>query len=218
MARVTATNRIVSTRTNSILYNGGFEVAPSVLTAQTSTANTWINGTAAGSTANTGLGWATSSITSSASAGFDNTVSHSGTYSIKLSTLDATGQVVVGNDKTTPAAANLYQLFLLKPNTQYKLVGWIKTNNVAANSAFIDLREYSASAANLATTSSTKFSGTNASFIQVTFTVTTNASTVFGQIFLRNNIAGNVGDAWFDDITLVQTATSRSVATGRSVA
>src|SRR5206468_1525015 len=114
-----------------------------------------------GSTAKSGLGWGTTSIGSSAAAGWDNTVSHGGTYSMKLSTLNATGTIVVGNLKDSAAASTLYQCFPIKPSTSYTLTAWIKTNNVATNAAFIDFRQLSAAAATLVTTSSTKLSGTN---------------------------------------------------------
>lgn len=212
-------SRLTTTRLNSILYNGNFEIAPSVLTAQTNTAGRWIDGTAAGSVAKLGLGWAaaTSGVTASAAAGFDNTVSHSGTYSMKLSTLNASGAITVSNLAGSIGVGTLYQIFMLPPNISVTLSCYIKTNNVASNSAFIDLRQYNTAATALATTPTTKVSGT-ADWTVCTVTVTTNASCVFGALFLRNNVAGNVGDAWFDDITLVSNSLGRIAASGRSAA
>ncbi len=57
MARILAADKVAGTRTNSVLYNGNFEVKPSVLTAQTNTNTRWIDGTAAGSTAKLAYGW-----------------------------------------------------------------------------------------------------------------------------------------------------------------
>jgi hypothetical protein len=61
----------------------------------------------------------------------------------------------------------------------------------------------------LATTSTNKLSGTDSSFREVTLSFTSNASAVFGCLFLRNNVAGNTCDAWFDDITLVPASLGR---------
>lgn len=186
----------------NLIYNGDFEIAPP-FTAATATATTWIDGTSAGSTAITAYGWAIPSgaVSNTANVQFDTSVAHSGTTSLKLSTVDATGAITVASCRTV--AANL--LFYLDPATSYTLTAWIKTNNVATNGAFIDFRQYSSALATLVTTSSTKLSGTN-DWTKVTITVTTNASAAFGSLFLRNNVTGNVSQAWFDDIILAKTA------------
>ncbi len=133
---------------------------------------------------------------------------------MKLSTLDATGAVSVTSAKDTIASNAAYQYFLLPANTPVVLTGWIKTNNVATNSAFIDLGQINASFGSITVTSSTKFTGTN-NWTQVTISVTTGATCVFGQVLLRNNVAGNIGDAWFDDITLIPSTTGRTAVSGR---
>lgn len=206
-------------RTNSFLYNGNFENAPSVLTAQTSTVGRFIDGTATGSTARLGLNWAvaTSGLTASAAAGFDNTVSHSGTYSMKLSTLDTSGIVTVSNLQGAAAVSTLYQTFPLPANTSVTLTAFVKTATVATNGAYIDLRQYSTASTALNTTNTNKISGTN-NWTIVTLTLTTNASCAFGALFLRNNVAGNISDAWFDDILLTPASLSRTVVSGRSQA
>src|SRR5882757_7472065 len=98
MARITASGRVASTRTGSILYNAGFEIAPS-FTATTNTALRWIDGTAGGSQASRAYGWAIPSggITASASTQFDTSFSRSGTVSMKLSTLNASGAISVSS-------------------------------------------------------------------------------------------------------------------------
>lgn len=218
MARAQATGRVASTRTNSILPNGTFESAPTGFTAQTNTAGRWIDGSAAGSAASTGLGWATpnagSGVGANAAASFDNTISRSGTTSMKLSNLTITGGVTAGTYNTTVVRA----YYPIQVATAYILSGYIRTNNVPANGAFIDIRQYSANGTTLATTSTTKVGGTDASFRQVTLAFTSNASAVFYNIFLRNTTTGNVCDAWFDDITLVPATTGRIAASGRVAA
>lgn len=211
MVRVAATSRVISTKKNSILYNGDFEVTPPSFTAQTSTVTRWIDGTSGGSAANMGFGWATISVGSSSAVGFDTSVFRSGTASLKLSSLDATGTLAVGSYRV--AAVNRY--FPVLPNTSYKLTGYARTNNAAASSIYMDFRTFNAAGTTLVTTSTNKLSGTDATFREMTATVTTGASAVFGAVFLRVNVAGNISDAWFDDITLVPATTGRVAASGR---
>lgn len=213
MARNTVANRVASTRTNSILYNGDFEEQPGTITAATNTSARWIDGTAGGSTASRAFGWAVTpaALAASAESGFDTSTFRSGTGSLRLSCLDTSGVITVG----TYRDASVQEYFPIQASTSYTLTGWIKTDNVASNAAFIDLRQFSAAGANLATTSSTKLSGTN-DWTEVSFTVTTNASAAFATIFLRNSISGNVSDAWYDDITLVPASIGRVAASSRA--
>lgn len=222
MARVQATGRVLSTRTNNILFNGNFEVKPSVITADTNTVNRWIDGTAAGSTAKLGYGWAVpssgSGVGANAAAGFDTTVFRSGLASLRLSTLNASGTCLLMSIKGNPPVASTgFEVFMLRSNTQYTLTAYARTNNVVANGAFVDVREFSGAFATLATNTTNKLGGTDTSWRPITVTFTTNASTVFGAIFLRNNIAGNTSDVWYDDITLVPLTTGRTIASGRVV-
>lgn len=216
MARIAVSGRVASTRTNSVLYNGGFNTIPSVNTAATNVPGRWIDGTAAGSGALKAIGWACvpGALVATAEAGFDTSIKRSGAASMRLSLLNATGTVTVGTYQTL----NTQQVFPLLPNTVYNLVGYIRTNNVISNGAFIDVRELSASVATVATTSSTRLTGTDTSFRQVTATLTTGATTRFGAIFLRHNIPGNTADAWFDDITLIPASLGRVAASGRVAA
>lgn len=214
MARIAVAGRVASTRTNDALYNGSFEVKPSSITAATNTANRWIDGTAAGSAAKLAFGWAAPSTGSGVGAngeiGFDTTVFNSGAASLRLSTLNASGAVVATSLRNiSPSTATAFELIRLQANTPYVLRGFIRTNNVATNGAFIDIREYSSTFSALATTSTNKLSGTNASWREVSLTFTTNASTVWAALLLRNNVAGNTSDAWFDDITLVPATLGR---------
>lgn len=221
--RVAATGRVASTRTNSVLDNGNIEQRPAVITAPTSTANRWIDGTAAGSTAQTAYVWAApsagSGVGANADIGFDTTIFRSGTASLRLSTLNASGAVTAASIKSiTPSAATLYETFPLLPNTSYTFIGYIRTNNVASGGALVQVREASSTGSTLATNSTDSLSGTDTNWRQVTVTFTTNASTAFGYLLLRNNVAGNVSDAWFDDMTLVPATTGRVAASGRVAA
>lgn len=216
VARITAANRVASTRSNSLLFNGGFESKPSVTSAQTNTANRWIDGTAAGSQAKLAFRWAAPSAGSGVGAngdiGFDTTIFQTGTASLRLSNLNSSGAVTACSARTiAPTATTAFELFRLAPNTSYILTGYIRTNNVPTNGAFIDVREFSSAFATLATNSTNKLSGTDTTWRVVTATFTTNANTVFGCVFLRNNVAGNTCDAWFDDIKLVPATLGRVI-------
>jgi len=191
----------------NLVKNGDFEYAPPFV-AGTNTASRWIDGTAGGSTVNSIFNWSlpSAAILATANAGFDSSVSHSGSNSMRLSTLDATGVITVQSGSLTspPSATDIGRIIYLLPSTSYTLTGWVRTNNCASNSAFIDVREYSAALTTVTTNSSNKLSGTNA-WTQVSVTFTTNASTRYATILLRNNVAGNISDAWFDDIVLTPT-------------
>lgn len=216
MARSTMADRTTSTKTNSILYNGDFETRPSSFTASTNTAGRWIDGTAAGSTAQRAFGWAIPpAAVGNAEAHFETSIKRSGSASMALSNLTAAGFITVSSYRQVPSATLLGEVFVLQPSTQYVLRGYIRTNNVPTNGAFMDIREFGATATTIATTSTNKLSGTDATFREVTVTVTTNSSTRFGALFLRLNVTGNICDAYFDDITLIPATTGRVAATGR---
>lgn len=213
MARIATADRVANTRLNSVIYNGGFELKPTYV-ADTNTANRWIDGAAAGSAARLGYGWAApsagSGVGANGSIAFDTSQFRSGAASIRLSNLNASGAVTAATIKAaTPVTSSSYELFRLLPAISYTLTGYIRTNNVATNAAFIDIRQYGSDFTALATTSTNKLSGTDTSWRQVTLTFTSNASAAFGSLFLRNNVAGNTSDAWFDDISLVPATIGR---------
>ena len=191
----------------NLIRNSSFNIAPA-FTAATTSSGQWINGAAGGSSAQRNYEWGIVSITAAAEAAFDSTVTHSGSYSMRLSTTNATGVITVANYKTVVIPV----LIPLAPSTTYTLTGWVKTNNAATNSVFVDVREFTPAAGVVATNSSNKLSGTN-DWTTITATFTTGATTRCGAILLRNNVAGNVSDAWFDDLVLTRsTATTRSAA------
>lgn len=180
--------------------NGSFENYPTFVAA-TTTANRYIDGTAAGSTTNQSFGsWAIPavSVTAAASAQFDTTESYSGGVSMKLSTLDATGAITVGNARTA-TAPTATEVFTLLPSTAYVITARVKTVNVAANGAFIDVRQFTSAFSAITTTSSNKLAGTN-DWTLVTINVTTASNCACGIILLRLNVAGNVSSANFDHI------------------
>lgn len=189
----------------NLLTNGNFEYTPPFIAATTGV-NRWIDGTATGSSATEspyGL-WTPSSFTASATAQFDTSVYRSGTASFKLSTLNATGVANAGFGNNFSRQTKEKTMVPVLPSNSYTLTCWIKTNNVNTNAAYIDCLEYDGALTTVGTNNSTpKLSGTN-DWTQLTSTFTTSATTRFIYVVLRNNVAGNISDAWFDDITLVK--------------
>jgi hypothetical protein len=185
------------------LLNSTFESAPAFTAAQT--ADGWIDGTATGSATTNTYGWWASPRATAIAVQFDNTTSHSGTNSLKLSTTNTTGRARVFNVPasagTVTAASSPYFIPVIGGQT-YTLTGWCKTNNVAAAGAFLEIVEVNSSFVVGTSTGSNSLTGTNAAWTQLTATVTVAAGTAFLAVDMQNATAGNVSDAWFDDLVL----------------
>lgn len=195
---------------DNLLFNGNFEYVPP-FTAATTGVNKWIDGTATGSSnADSPYKWWTpSTFTANASAQFDTSVYRSGTASLKLSTLDATGIANAAYGRNVNRQSMELSMVPALTNASYTITGWVKTNNVKTNGAGIDIIEYDGAMGLVLTSSSNRVSGTT-DWTQVTKTITTSSTTRYLLVVLRNNVAGNVSDAWFDDITLTTTAPYRN--------
>lgn len=198
----------------NLVKNFDVSVVPTLIAATTS-AGVWITGTSAGSSTNSTYKFSTAlaAVTASASAELDSTDGPpTGGGCLKLSTLDASGAItcsqVLNAGTVNLADPGLYRVL---PSTSYSFVGYIRTNNVATNSAFFDLRQFSSAGGTVATVSSTKYSGTN-EWTRVTLTFTTNASTSYIAILFRNNVAGNIGWAKFGGLYLAPTTNPGRVA------
>jgi len=215
----------------NMVFNGDFEIAPVVNTAQTG-GDTWIDGSAAGSSTNI-FGWYVFNYTGTRTAKFDTSVYYSGTSSMKLS-LGATGAsegIATNRNVGSPKIANDGFIPIL-PSTSYSVSARVKTNitgGSATTGARVSFVEKNGVGTSGAVTTLVTGIVTTQDWTQYTATVTTNATTRFGAFELRLNgsdgAATLIGDAWFDDITLTPTtpetrtvAGTRSVATGRSVA
>jgi hypothetical protein len=102
-------------------------------------------------------------------------------------------------------AADIPSLVPALPNTSYTLTGWIKTNNVTTNGAYMQLIQVNGNNLSTATVTSTALlTGTN-DWTFVTATVTTGSGTRYIAPNLGLDVAGNVSDAWFDDIVITPT-------------
>jgi hypothetical protein len=193
----------------NLVYNGDFEFAPPSATNVPTTGTTvFIDGSAAGSSTSGIFGWGVNRVNTNASAGFDYTTSHSGSCSMKLSTLNSSGRVRVFPMMRAfgaLTAADIPSLVPALPNTSYTLTGWIKTNNVTTNGAYMQLIQVNGNNLSTATVTSTALlTGTN-DWTFVTATVTTGSGTRYIAPNLGLDVAGNVSDAWFDDIVITPT-------------
>jgi hypothetical protein len=193
-SRIAVSGRVAPTR--YLIPNGDFESIPSFTAA--TTASNWIDGTAAGSASNGNYKWFLLRNVTAVSAQFDTSNFHSGTASLKLSTTDTTGRLLV---KLTQGTIYRNHLVPVLPSTTYVISAWIKTNNAASGSVNGTWIRY---AQDLSTIGSnfTLF-GTNNGTQTWTYqetSITTGATDKYMDLRLNNNTAGNISDAWFDEI------------------
>lgn len=193
----------------NMVKNGDFEYAPP-FTAATSGTGRWIDGTAAGSASNSLFGWSMPSAPTGTCANrFDSSVFHSGSNSLKVSTL-ATGSSCTASSYLSNTPANqIASGFPALPNTTYVITYWVKTqvnSGAATSGAGLVLREQGVTGSTITTNVGTKVN-TTTDWTQYTITVTTNASTRYFAIDF--NVKGDDGaatlimDAWLDDIVLL---------------
>jgi hypothetical protein len=190
------------------ILNSDFESVPTFVAA-TTTGNRWIDGNAVGSSSDDSHVWAILSITGSGSAQFDNSTSHSGTYSLKISTTAITSRIQVSNlTALNPASNALKYCYPALPSTTYKLTYWMKTtvnSGTDTNGALVQLFDIDAAGAAGSSTTSTGVK-TTTGWTQYSLSRTTGATAAF--LLLELNIFGNQGtatlimDAWFDDLSL----------------
>jgi len=201
-ARTTATN---------LVYNGDFEIAPA-FTAATNTVNRDINGTAAGiNTPRSAWGWYTNTVTGTVGAQFDTAQFHSGTTSMKLSTLATASRIAISNSQFTTGLASRYGWVLVAPNTTYNFQMWAKTtaNSGAATSGLqANLVELNSDGTTQAASTSV-FTGVNTTTDwtlytkQITTTATSNYVRILIDLVGNNGTGTLVMDAWVDGIQMV---------------
>jgi hypothetical protein len=188
---------------DNLVVNGDFESVPT-FTAATNTANRYIDGTAAGLNAvEFPYEWFAPGTFANATAQYDTSVKFNGNASIKLSTTTTAGLASALYGNNTSAANIKLTMIPVLPSTSYTVSGYCKTNNVATAAAHIDIYEYNGVGTLGATNTTNTLTGTN-DWTLVTATFTTASTARYLTLALRNHVAGNVSDAWFDDVTLVK--------------
>lgn len=201
----------------NLVYNGNFEFAPPTNVAQAGGAGKWLDGTSTGSATNSLFGWAGISTSGTPTFMFDNSTSHSGNYSLKVSTLAIASLAAAANIiAVTNFNSNYYAVL---PSTSYTAIYWMKTtaNSGTANTgAQLVFREFSGAGAG-GTSNTLTGVITTTGWTQYILTFTTASTTRF--IELKPTVTGNDGtatlimDAWFDDIVLTPTVnTTRNTA------
>lgn len=193
----------------NLVYNGDFEYAPPFVAA-TSAAPKWVDGTATGSTTNDLFGWGQTSATNGSTISFDSVEKKSGNYSIKLS-LPATGSRADSSNIIVINAANVAKYCVpARPGVEYTLSYWMKTNLISGSSegAYMRVTQRDAAGVQGAQHIGTKVN-TTTDWTQYTITFTASPTTTGLQIQHLNIGTTGAGtlimDAWFDDISLVET-------------
>jgi len=201
---------------NNLINNGDFEYAPP-FTAPTTNANRWIDGTASGSTTNDLFGWAEFLTAGTSSCYIDNTVSHSGTSSLKLSTSATGSSIQTSNIRTTSPASEVFKYGIpATPNTSYTCTFWLKTNYVSGDSndgAYLLITERNSTTGGTVVDQASTKVKTTTDWTKYTMVFTTASTTAY--LNVRPLITGSNGagtlimDAWFDDITLTPTVNTQ---------
>lgn len=208
----------------NLIYNGDFEIYPKSDNVPTTTSGRAIDGTAGGSSSSNlnAVGWWTN-ISGSCAGYIDRTVSHSGNASLKVST---TATSSWGEFHRFPGGASLSKLkqfyCSVKPNTSYTLTYWMKTNYVSGdsnNGATLVAKEYDPGGSAV-TTWTQNLVKTTQDWTKYTATATTSSTCAYLDVYAY--VAGHSGtgtlimDAWFDDISLVETTSvTRTTAANR---
>lgn len=198
----------------NLVPNGDFEYAPP-FTAATTTAPRFIDGTAAGTLAYKGFRWTNRGRAGTTGVKFDTAEKHSGSTSLKISTLAAASFVEVNLYALSGVPTSLEvrdDLIPALPNTAYTLKFWMKTNYISgdsSNGATVTVSEFSGAGGSALIGRNSGYVKTTTGWTEYTISFTTNAATA--AIDINPKVYGHTGtatlimDAWFDDITLVPT-------------
>ena len=122
---------------------------------------------------------------------------------LKLSNTDGTGSSSVKNVSAVTLSELSKNASPMIVSTPYRLSCKIKTDNVAADAAFLSMEQYDTSAVIGTTITLTKVTGdSDETYYESIFT--SDADAAYAVFEAHNDVAGNVSDAWFDNIKLEQ--------------
>lgn len=146
-------------------------------------------------------GWYFEEDAGSLTCEFDTTIKLSGSQSFKISTTTTGARGFVTTTDTNATDVSKYMPIIA--SQLYRLSGYIKTDNVVVDSTFIRIVQYDSSHTIGTIVNTNKLSGDNdRTYVDVIFTSDSDAH--HWRIDALVNIAGNVSDAWFDNIKLEQ--------------
>jgi hypothetical protein len=133
------------------------------------------------------------------SAELDSAEKYSGYRSLKLSTTNTLGALAGLYGDTTAT------IIPVLSSQTYTFSAKVKTNNAATNAVYMVVGQYTMAKVSAgAGASSTKLSGTN-DWTTITGTITTSGTAERLYVYLYIGVAGNISDAWFDDISITLT-------------
>jgi hypothetical protein len=197
-----AKSRKLSVNANMV-KNGDFEYAPPFTAATNNASARWIDGTSSGSLTNDLFGWWNIVGVSTFAGSFDSTTKRSGLYSLKIEATDVTGRGRVTNCpfETTTTQTLIRQYGIpVKENQDYLLSGYIKTNNVTASALRLSVQFFTGSGTAL-TSSAGSFLPATQDFTLESRVITTPATAQYVRIVFDLTAAGNICQAWLDDLT-----------------
>lgn len=209
----------------NLVTNGDFEYAPPTNVPLNGNIK-FIDGTSVGSATNSLFGWHAFSGGSS-EVMFDTTVKHSGTASLKISTVGV-GQYreVSWNAPNAPSStiSDRYygkSFISVLPGTSYTCKYWMKTNYISGdsnNGAYLNIIESTGTGVSAQSTEF-PYIKTTTDWTQYTAIFTTSSATRFinlqTRLYGHNGVGTLIMDAWFDDIDLrPTTAIARQLITG----
>lgn len=146
-------------------------------------------------------GWYVYQIAAGFSAEFDSAVTRTGKFTIKLSQTTTSGNAVVSSiaDATPSVIISSISRYLIpiKPSTHYRLRCYAKTNNANTNGVYLSVETWKSDWSGKVEYVSNKLSGTN-DWTLLTCDFTSGANQELASILLRNQVPGNISDAWFD--------------------
>ena len=196
----------------NMIYNGNFEIAPpSNTTMLLAGGGNYYDGTSTGVANKSLFGWGLFNYTGTIGVLFDNSVSHSGNWSLKLSTTATASTVGMATFVNNAAGIRIAGIPVL-PGTSYTLSGWITTtahSGSASSGAQLILWETNGSAGTVKSNNVISGITTSTGWTYYSKSFVTQNSTTY--VAIRCNVIGNDGtstlimDAWFDDLTLVPT-------------
>lgn len=189
--------------------NSDFEFAPTFVAAQT--INGWINGTSSGGgTRGNTFKWAKIIGVGSSTCQFDSSTSHSGTYSLKVSTTAVNSRGIVSNANTTSGVPVIDTHLAVFPSILYVISFWMKVavvSGAGSEGGFLRIIEKDSSGTTVVTTDSTKINAT-VDWTQYTVSFTTSSTTGFLELQLiasgQTGTATLIFDVWFDDIIITR--------------
>jgi hypothetical protein len=213
----------------NLVYNGDLEFVPksSVANVPTTGSSRWVDGSASSASMDhqNPVGWGTS-LSGTASVEFDENERRNGRATMKLSTL-ASGSYAEAKKWLGTGSFQKYAktMIQIKPNTSYTYGFWMKTRYVSGDSFFgvnVQWQQFSIAGTNTTNTSTT-YVKTTSDWTYYSGTITTGPSAFFLSPRLTNyghsgSTADLIMDAWFDDITLVETTpVERSIVEKRLI-